>query len=106
MVIDILDIFGKFFIVWFYKFIEYKYFNCIIMLFCLFEYRFLYIVFVGRFVYDRLKEKVVYILVGSGVVRLLLGDMIVFLMSRASVIIDVYSNYMLCFYYIIIVLFR
>lgn len=69
-------------------------------------YRFLYIVFVGRFVYDRLKEKVVYILVGSGVVRLLLGDMIVFLMSRASVIKDVYSNYMLCFYYIIIVLFR
>lgn len=69
-------------------------------------YRFLYIVFVGRFVYDRLKEKVVYILVGSGVVRLLLGDMIVFLMSRVSVIIDVYSNYMLCFYYIIIVLFR
>lgn len=69
-------------------------------------YRFLYIVFVGRFVYDRLKEKVVYILVGSGVVRLLLGDMIVFLMSRVSVMIYVYSNYMLFFYNIIIVLFR
>lgn len=106
LVTDILDTFGKPFIVWFYKFIEYKHFNCIIMLFCSFEYRSLYTVFAGRLVYDRLKEKAVYIPAGSGVARSLPGDMIALLMSRASVIIDVHSNYMLCLHYIITILFR
>lgn len=62
--------------------------------------------FAGRLVYDRLKEKAVYIPAGSGVARSLPGDMIALLMSRASVIIDVHSNYMLCLHYIITVLFR
>lgn len=108
LVTDILDTFGKPFIVWFYKFTEYKQFNCIIMLFCSFEYRSLYTVFAGRLVYDRLKEKAVYIPAGSGVARSLPGDMIALLMSRASVIIDVHvhNNHMLCLHYIITVLFR
>lgn len=78
----------------------------IITLFCSFVYRSLYTVFAGRLVYDRLKEKAVYIPAGSGVARSLPGDMIALLMSRASVIIDVHSNYMLCLHYIITVLFR
>lgn len=80
----------------------------IITLFCSFVYRSLYTVtvFAGRLVYDRLKEKAVYIPAGSGVARSLPGDMIALLMSRASVIIDVPSNYMLCLHYIITVLFR
>lgn len=80
----------------------------IITLFCSFVYtcRSLYTVFAGRLVYDRLKEKAVYIPAGSGVARSLPGDMIALLMSRASVIIDVHSNYMLCLHNIITVLFR
>lgn len=78
----------------------------IITLFCSFVYRSLYTVFAGRLVYDRLKEKAVYIPAGSGVARSLPGDMIALLMSRASVIIDVHSNHMLCLHYIITVLFR
>lgn len=78
----------------------------IITLFCSFVYRSLYTVFAGRLVYDRLKEKAVYIPAGSGVARSLPGDMIALLMSRASVIIDVHSNYTLCLHYIITVLFR
>lgn len=102
LVTDILDTFGKPFIICFYKFTEYKHFNYIIMLICSIVYNSLYTVFAGRLVYDRLKEKAVYIPAGSGVARSLPGEMIALLMSRTHVIIHVHVQYIAIICYVFI----